>query len=140
MATNATSASKMGLPGIDIDVKQDSGLPTEGRGGYWYELALPVTVRERVIIAVTAALKDKPDWERKVFDESIVSKWRSEALGDNSAAQSQNQAFTTEDEQVSQAGAQDAASTLKTPARQRVVTENLFQYVSLVHRQKMRSS
>lgn len=33
-------------------------------------------------------ITDKPDWERKVFEEAIVNKWREEALG--SQAQEMN--------------------------------------------------
>ena len=44
----------------------------------WY--ARPITVRERVMIALMAALKDKAGWDRKVFDEEIVSRWRAEAV------------------------------------------------------------
>ena len=32
------------------------------------------------MIAVMATLKDKQNWERKVFDDEIVQKWRTEAL------------------------------------------------------------
>lgn len=44
-------------------------------------LASPMTVRERTLIALIGALKDKTEWERKVFDETIAAKWRAEALG-----------------------------------------------------------
>jgi hypothetical protein len=38
-----------------------------------------VTVRERRMLEFISQITDKPDWERKVFDESIVEKWREEA-------------------------------------------------------------
>lgn len=38
-----------------------------------------VSVRERRMLDFINKITDKPEWERKVFDEDIVSKWRSEA-------------------------------------------------------------
>lgn len=40
----------------------------------------PLTVRERNMMQVINAITDKPDWRRKVFDETIITKWRSEAV------------------------------------------------------------
>jgi hypothetical protein len=80
------------------------------------------------MIAVMAALKDKPDWERKVFDELIVDKWRQEALTATEPTQSQD---GTSVEQQHQSEVGDATSHYNAPAKQRVVTEKLFQYVSL---------
>lgn len=110
-----------------------SVLPTEGRRGDWYECALPTTVRERIIIAVTATLKDKSNWERKVFDERIVKRWRLEALTASNVQQAQDgttNTATAVDEQTPQSEVRDATSHYNAPARQRVVTEKLFQYVS----------
>lgn len=42
--------------------------------------AEPATVRERAMIAMMDSITDKPDWNRKIFDEKIVGKWRQEAL------------------------------------------------------------
>ncbi|KAK7963383.1 hypothetical protein PG988_010357 [Apiospora saccharicola] len=39
-----------------------------------------IQVREVFMMAVMDRLSDKPDWDRKVFDEEIVAKWRAEAL------------------------------------------------------------
>jgi hypothetical protein len=131
---NANSVVNMALPGIDLPLDQHSDLPTEGQRGYWYEKALPVTVRERVMLTVMAALKDKPDWERKVFDELIVSRWRAEALTASNTLQTQNQTgdvATAGDESTQQSEAKDPTSHYNAPARQRVVTERLFQCVSL---------
>lgn len=33
------------------------------------------------MMAIMNKITDKPDWDKKVFDESIVRKWRQEALG-----------------------------------------------------------
>lgn len=131
---DANSADGIALPGIGLPLSQHSALPTEGRCGYWYEHALPVTVRERVMMAIMATLKDKPDWERKVFDDLIVGRWRAEALTASSAMQAQDQTSetaTTEDEQTQPSEAADPTSDYNAPVRQRVVTERLFQYVSL---------
>ena len=38
-----------------------------------------VTVRERRMLQFIDQISDKPEWERKVFDEEIVGKWRAEA-------------------------------------------------------------
>lgn len=123
----------MDLPGIGAPIVRDSGLPTEGRTGTWNYHALPVTVRERVIMAVTATLKDKPAWERKVFDEAVVVKWESEALARDDITQSQSRSLeqsngsaSSTDEQAQQTERRDA----NPPSRQRVITEALFQYVS----------
>jgi hypothetical protein len=40
----------------------------------------PLTVRERKMMQIINALTDKPDWRRKVFDETILAKWRVEAV------------------------------------------------------------
>ncbi|KIW04027.1 uncharacterized protein PV09_04850 [Verruconis gallopava] len=38
-----------------------------------------VTVRERRMLEFVNQITDKPEWERKVFDDAIVEKWRAEA-------------------------------------------------------------
>jgi len=43
----------------------------------WSKL-LPV--RELAMMHIMDQLTDKKDWEKKVFDDTIVSKWREEAL------------------------------------------------------------
>ena len=42
--------------------------------------AVAITVRERTIMALVDSITDKPAWDSKVFDESIVRRWRQEAL------------------------------------------------------------
>ena len=44
----------------------------------WFGTTL--LVREITIMLIMNLLSDKPDWDRKVFDEAIVKKWRAEAL------------------------------------------------------------
>ncbi|RAK95595.1 DUF4246 domain-containing protein [Aspergillus ibericus CBS 121593] len=38
-----------------------------------------ISLRERRMLELINQITDKPEWDRKVFDEEIVSKWRSEA-------------------------------------------------------------
>lgn len=37
-------------------------------------------VHEVAMLGIMDKLTDKPDWHKKVFDETIVAKWRQEAL------------------------------------------------------------
>ena len=39
-----------------------------------------VTARERRMLEFINQITDKPEWERKVYDEAIVSNWRREAV------------------------------------------------------------
>jgi hypothetical protein len=128
---DANSVGKMALPGIGLPLKQESPLPFEGQDGNWREVALPLTVRERIMIAIMAVLKDKPDWERKVFDETIVARWRQESLAENSVAQIQAEDATTEHDQEQQTESDDATHDVATPARQKIISEAMFQYVRL---------
>ncbi|EKG09891.1 hypothetical protein MPH_13098 [Macrophomina phaseolina MS6] len=38
-----------------------------------------ITVRERRMLDFVTRITDKPEWDRKVFDEAIVAKWKTEA-------------------------------------------------------------
>ena len=42
-------------------------------------------MRDYVIMEFVNLITDKPDWESKVFDESITAKWRAEILDSNSS-------------------------------------------------------
>jgi hypothetical protein len=42
-----------------------------------------LTVRERSMMGMMNEITDKPEWDRKVFDETIVAKWKGEALAKN---------------------------------------------------------
>lgn len=42
--------------------------------------------REYTIIELVNTITDKPDWQRKVFDDAIVTRWRAEALAQNTLA------------------------------------------------------
>lgn len=126
---DGNSVDNMHLPGIDLPLKQESPLFTEGQKGNWREVALPLTVRERVMIALMAVLKDKPDWERKVFDEVIVGRWRQEALAETSVAHVQTEDVVAEDGQQTESG--DATLNMDTRARQKIISESMFHYVRL---------
>lgn len=78
-------------------------------------------VRERAMLAVMAALKDKPDWERKVLDETIVAKWRHEALKVGEALQQ---------EAPDPWGAVQQGMSMNAPARQKEISGAMFDYVS----------
>src|SRR6266699_3157487 len=39
-----------------------------------------MTVRERNMMVTVDQITDKPEWRRKVFDEEIVAKWRTQAI------------------------------------------------------------
>ncbi|KAI7385473.1 hypothetical protein KC336_g17962 [Hortaea werneckii] len=62
-------------------VKRDEYFPSEE---YPLENPLqwrgtPATLRERAMMAVLNKLTEKPDWERKVYDDGILAKWREES-------------------------------------------------------------
>ncbi|KAL8876183.1 MAG: hypothetical protein Q9198_005576, partial [Flavoplaca austrocitrina] len=50
--------------------------------GYEAEM---MPMRDYVIMELVNLITDKPDWESKVFDDSIVAKWRTEILGSSSS-------------------------------------------------------
>lgn len=67
------------LPGFWLPVKGNG--PEESFPNAIFDWAEPPsTVRERTMLALMESITDKPEWDRKVFDESIVQKWRQEAI------------------------------------------------------------
>ncbi len=62
-----------GVPGIDL-YRLGS---FEGAEGAQTEL---LHMREVAMMILMDRLTDKPNWHEKVFDDTIVGKWRSEAL------------------------------------------------------------
>ena len=92
---------------------------------------MPLTVRERVMIAIMAVLKDKPDWERKVFNDIIVARWRQESMAENSVAHIQTEDATAEHDQEHQTESEEATQDVATPARQKIVSEAMFHCVRL---------
>jgi hypothetical protein len=76
--------TKKQFPGFGLPVEHDGGpLPT------MFPLAVGeslwasngVSLREQRMLDFVNQITDKPDWEVKVFDEDIVSRWRAEADG-----------------------------------------------------------
>lgn len=74
------------------------------------------------MLGIMAALKDKPDWEQKVFDPIITEKWKSEAVEGSNLMKQALEDDASEDE------LEEWLNMNATP-RQRVVTQKLFNYV-----------
>ena len=79
-----TVSTKKEFPGLGLPVEHDGGpLPTTfplviGES-LWASNG--VCLREQRMLDFVNHITDKPDWEVKVFDEDIVSRWRAEADG-----------------------------------------------------------
>ncbi|KAJ9639436.1 hypothetical protein H2199_006469 [Coniosporium tulheliwenetii] len=73
-----------GLPLTDMPVewRPDSADRMRFPNALMDWVAKGVTVRERIMLEFINLITDKPDWDRKVFDEDIVRNWRQEALVD----------------------------------------------------------
>jgi hypothetical protein len=81
-STPDTAESKPRYPGLGLPLRdelQNEYFPIGAHGGCYDAESSPLTVREVAMMNVMEALTDKIDWHQKVNDESIVSKWRSEA-------------------------------------------------------------
>ncbi|KAJ2927367.1 hypothetical protein H1R20_g9729, partial [Candolleomyces eurysporus] len=50
------------------------------QSGYECELFQPITLRERTMLHFINKVTDKPDWTTKVFDETIIAKWKQESV------------------------------------------------------------
>ena len=117
------------LPGFGLPLEQKTGIPNAMDS--WN--TRPITVRERSMIALMATIKDKPDWTRKVFDETIVSKWRAEALqfGKDNVVQSQpNEGGGEEEDATDQRNGESIE--FDGSNRQKTVSERMFDYVSAI--------
>lgn len=79
------------------------------------------------MIAVMAALRDKPGWHRKVFNENKVGHWRAQALefGRDFRIASQ--------EKGSEERRDGSSSTLDGGRPQELVSEAMFDHVSAYH-------
>ena len=42
----------------------------------------PYTELELELLGLLGAIKAKPEWHRKVFDDAVVAKWRTEVSGE----------------------------------------------------------
>jgi hypothetical protein len=134
MMATTSQDGRLQLPGFGLPLEQSSNIPT-ATGGWWAE---PITVRERTMIALMATIKDKPDWNRKVFNEDIVCKWRSEVLefGRNMThVQPHPQEEPGDDfERSGSAGINGARIEFGGSDRQKTVSERMFDYVSTVRK------
>jgi hypothetical protein len=69
----------LGLP-LRHNEQRDYGFYPIGAHGSCYGANSDVLpVRELAMMSIMDRLTDKPDWEKKVFDEEIVAKWKKEA-------------------------------------------------------------
>ena len=115
------------LSGFGLPLERESKLPV-AQG--WFPS--PMTVRERAMLGLMAALKDKPEWDRKVFNEEIVAKWRQEALS-----------FIPDHDPISVEGETDPWEgnarengenlNIDGESRQKAISEKVFDYVCLSH-------
>lgn len=71
-------AEPLCLPGfgMPVDADVEPTFPLALLGG---SNSKGITVREQRMMAFVSDVTDKPEWERKVFDEEIVARWREEA-------------------------------------------------------------
>ncbi|KAF2106544.1 hypothetical protein BDV96DRAFT_507694 [Lophiotrema nucula] len=72
-------------PGLGLDLRynpqRDYGhYPIGAHGSNYGADSAILPVRELAMMSIMDSLTDKEDWQRKVFDDGIVSKWRKEAL------------------------------------------------------------
>ncbi|KAI4089436.1 MAG: hypothetical protein L6R37_008043 [Teloschistes peruensis] len=76
------------FPVAVIDEGHEEGIVSIGMVMLYAEdLRAPLLpLREYTITQLIEAITDKPDWQRKVLDDSIVSKWRAEASTPNKPA------------------------------------------------------
>ncbi|PVH99122.1 hypothetical protein DM02DRAFT_565225 [Periconia macrospinosa] len=81
-----TQPSKRLYPGLGYDVR---AAPQYDREPYYPIGSHPnafntdselLPVRELAMMSIMDKLTDKPDWHKKIFNDSIVDKWRKEAL------------------------------------------------------------
>ncbi|KAL0064460.1 hypothetical protein AAF712_008624 [Marasmius tenuissimus] len=69
------------LPGFGVPVNTSrSSACWKGRANGLETTVFPKS-RERTIPAIVNEIYDKSEWDRKVNDEAIVAKWKTEALG-----------------------------------------------------------
>jgi hypothetical protein len=69
----------LGLP-LRHNRKDDDTYPLGAHGNCYGSQSFILPTRELAMMSIMERLSDKQDWQKKVFDEQIVSKWRKEAL------------------------------------------------------------
>ncbi|KAF2205071.1 hypothetical protein GQ43DRAFT_363257 [Delitschia confertaspora ATCC 74209] len=87
MEGSSGSSSRLMLPGfgLPLDTLPKWERSTEKQPRFPHAIAdnfetSGVTVRERRMLDFINQITDKPEWDRKVFDETIVAKWKREAV------------------------------------------------------------
>ncbi|KAJ8131740.1 hypothetical protein O1611_g1883 [Lasiodiplodia mahajangana] len=77
------SSGRLELPGFGMPLDQP---PKPGMNNFLHALSsrfesVGLKLREIRMMEFMNQITDKPEWERKVFDEEIVKAWREEAMG-----------------------------------------------------------
>jgi hypothetical protein len=72
-------------PGLGLPLRQVSEdlyghYPIGAHGSCYGSASGLLPIRELAMMSIMDRLTDKDDWQKKVFDDEIVSKWREEAL------------------------------------------------------------
>lgn len=79
-STNMPDYPGLGLP-LRHNPQRDYGFYPIGAHGSCYGAdSKMLPVREVAMMSIMDRLTDKEDWHKKVFDDTIVSKWRKEAM------------------------------------------------------------
>ena len=74
----AMAIERINLPGFGLPVNYQPDKRFPNAVLDWSGTIL--TVRELNMMAIMDRITDKPDWDKKVFDDTILQKWRQEAL------------------------------------------------------------
>jgi hypothetical protein len=77
-----------------------------------------IQVREVMMMMLMDALTDKPNWHEKVFDDTIVAKWRAEAMSQS------------EEDVYEKILAGKEYGRIPMPTRTQFITAKVFDYVS----------
>jgi hypothetical protein len=72
-------------PGLGLPLRPDQGTeyghyPIGAHGSCHGAHSDMLPIRELAMMSIMDRLTDKEDWQKKVFDDEVVSKWREEAL------------------------------------------------------------
>lgn len=107
----ATESPRIALPGFGLPLKEMPEYREKGGKGDRTYLRLPhaiadwcgssgVTVYERRMLGLVSQITDKPNWDEKVFDETIVDKWWQEAQAKNEGGDEEDDDGENEDVQT----------------------------------------
>jgi hypothetical protein len=74
--------------GLPIDFQIEEAQEVSGVGGYFRHgindfRPARYTAKELAILQLMDAVTEKPDWDKKVFDDTIVNKWKTESQAQN---------------------------------------------------------